>query len=60
LLRLGPETVGLPWVVDETKAKHLAKPENRVTCVDANEEHWPLDFPNLRHPLPATRRYIPP
>lgn len=31
------ETVGLPWLVDETKAKakHLAKPENRVTRVDA-------------------------
>lgn len=30
------ETVGLPWVVDETKpkAKHLARPENRVTPMD--------------------------
>ena len=30
------ETVGLPWVVDESapQAKHLAKPENRSTRVD--------------------------
>ena len=32
------ETVGLPWEIDETKpkekAKHLAKPENRLTPVD--------------------------
>ena len=30
------ETIGLPWEVDETKAKakHLAKPENRLTPVD--------------------------
>jgi len=30
------EAIGLPWVVDETKAKakHLAKPENRRTMVD--------------------------
>ena len=41
LARLGAvlieaETVGLPWVVDETKpkAKHLARPENRVTPMD--------------------------
>ncbi len=30
------ESVGLPWVVDETKpkAKHLARPENRATRID--------------------------
>jgi integrase len=30
------ETVGLPWVVDETKAKakHLARPENRIAPLD--------------------------
>ena len=30
------EAVGLPWVVDETKpkAKHLARPENRVSPLD--------------------------